>query len=108
VSEVRCSFEPSIETVRFKRTADAMLFDQGFLEGLAGRYTLGPVTVEIAVEAGPKLVGHQSGARFELVPAGGMQFKVPRVPGLTLEFVLDSAGKATAIATSQGTLTRAD
>jgi len=30
------------------------------------------------------------------------------VPGLTLEFVLDGAGKATAIATSQGTLTRED
>jgi CubicO group peptidase (beta-lactamase class C family) len=108
VSEARCTFEPSVETVRFTRIADARLSDQGFLEGLAGRYTLGPATVEIAVEPGPRLVGHQSGTRFDLVPAGGMRFKVPMAPGLTLEFVLDGEGRATAIATSQGTLTRAD
>jgi hypothetical protein len=108
VSEVMCSFEPSVGTVRFTRVADPRLFDQGFLEGLAGTYTLGPATVEIVVEVGPKLVGSQNGARFDLVPAGGMRFRVPMVPGLTLEFVLDDAGRATAIATSQGTLTRVD
>jgi CubicO group peptidase (beta-lactamase class C family) len=108
VSEVRCSFEPSVGMVRFTRVADSRLFDPAFLEGLAGRYTLGPATVEVALEPGPKLVGHQNGARFDLVPAGGMRFEVPMVPGLTLEFVLDSSGRATAIATSQGTLTRTD
>ena len=108
VSEVRCSFEPSTETVRFKRRADERLSDETFLQGLAGRYTLGPVTVEVAVEAGPKLVGYQNGARIELVPSGGLTFKVPMAPGLNLEFLLDASGRATAIATSQGTLTRAD
>jgi len=107
VSEVRCSFEPSVETVRFKRGADDRLSDETFLAGLAGRYTFGPATVEIRVEAGPRLVGYQGGARLELVPAGGLKYTVPTAPGLTVEFVLDESGRATAIATSQGTLTRA-
>jgi len=107
VSEVRCSFEPSVETVRFKRGADDRLSDETFLAGLAGRYTFGPATVEIKVEAGPRLVGYQGGARLELVPAGGLKYTVPMAPGLTVEFVLDDSGRAAAIATSQGTLTRA-
>jgi CubicO group peptidase (beta-lactamase class C family) len=108
VSEVRCSFEPSVETVRFKRVADQRLTDEKFLEGLAGRYTLGPVTVEIVVESGPKLVAYQNGTRIELVPSGGLRYIVPMAPGLTVEFDLDHSGRATAISTSQGILRRAD
>jgi CubicO group peptidase (beta-lactamase class C family) len=108
VSEVRCSFEPAVETVRFRRVADARLSDEGFLAGLAGRYALGPVTVEVVVEAGPRLVAFQNGNRVALEPSGGLRYTVPMAPGLTLEFVLDDSGRATAIATPQGTLTRVD
>lgn len=66
------------------------------------------MTVEIAVEAGPKLVGFHAGTRIDLVPSGGLKHAVPLAPGLTMEFVLDGSGRATAIATTQGTLTRAD
>ena len=66
------------------------------------------MTVEIVVEAGPKLVAYQNGTRIELVPSGGLRYIVPMAPGLTVEFDLDSSGRATAISTSQGILTRAD
>ena len=46
--------------------------------------------------------------RVDLEPAGKLKYKVPAAPGLTLEFVVGEDGRATAIATPQGTLSRAD
>ena len=106
VSAAAVNFEPSVAAIRFRRAPDERASDEAYLNGLAGTYELGPVTVEVKVEPGPRLVAFQNGTRVELEPAAGLRYSVPAAPGLTLEFVLDESGRATAIATPQGTLTR--
>ncbi|HEX6489022.1 MAG TPA: serine hydrolase [Candidatus Dormibacteraeota bacterium] len=108
VSAAEVNFETALPAIRFPRGADASASDEEALGKLAGSYTLGPITLEIKVEAGPKLVAYQNGTRVDLAPAGKRKFNVPVMPGLTLEFVVDDEGRATQIATPQGTLTRAD
>ena len=108
VSGAAVNFEASINPIKFEKGADERSRDQAFLDKLAGAYTLGPVTVEVKVEAGPKLVAYQNGNRVDLEPASGLKYKVPAAPGLVLEFVMnDDETQAIAIATAQGTLTRA-
>lgn len=108
VAEATVNFESSLPPVRLRRAPDASASSEAVLEGLAGRYSLGPVTVEVKVEAGQKLVAYQNGVRVDLVPAGKHRYTVPAAPGLTLDFVVGDDGRATAIATPQGTLTRSD
>jgi len=96
------------DPIRFKRGADESALNEDVLNGLAGKYSIGPITLEVKVEAGPKLVAYQNGQRVDLVPAGKLKFTVPVMPGMTLQFVVDENGRGTEITTPQGSLLRVE
>ena len=86
-------FEEAVEPIRFERQADPRARDPRVLDGLTGTYEMGPVELVVARKGEETLtVATPGNPAAELMPGRGLRFTV-KDAGLTVEFVLDDAGR---------------
>lgn len=93
--------EPAVKPVAFGRQPDARLRDAAFLQTLVGRYksALGEITITLA---GTTLTATQStGASTVLDPGLGLEFQSRANTSVSMQFVVDAAGKVTALRSIQ-------
>lgn len=86
-------FEDTVDPIRFDRQPDPRASDPRVLDGLTGRYEMGPVELVVARKGEHALTVATPGSpAADLLPGRGLRFSV-KDAGLTVEFVLDDAGR---------------
>jgi CubicO group peptidase (beta-lactamase class C family) len=81
------------EPIRFDRLPDARARDPQMLAGLTGRFEMGPIELVVGRKGETALtVATPGNPAVDLVPGRGLRFSA-KEGGLTLEFVLDDAGR---------------
>ena len=84
VSALTAVLEPTVPPIRFEREPDTAHLTDEVLASLTGRYSLGPVSLDVARRGEKDLVVSVAGGQPRLVTAkGGWKFAVE---GLTVEF----------------------
>jgi CubicO group peptidase (beta-lactamase class C family) len=98
ISALRIPMELSVEPIVFARQPDTQLSDPAVLRRYTGRYGMGPLRLNVEVDARDTLIAEVVGqGRVALVPKGERSFAVPEQPTLSFEFVLDDAGAVTQV-----------
>jgi hypothetical protein len=92
IASLALSIEPAVKDVVFTRRGDKL--EKAVLESLAGDYVLGAQTVTFALQPNGTLTLTLPGQpTYELIPARGLSFDLKGVPGFSVEFKKDAAGK---------------
>jgi CubicO group peptidase (beta-lactamase class C family) len=94
VNALTVRFEPLVEPLRFDRRPD----EQGpeLLRRLCGGYAMGPIELVVALRGERTLTVTAPGSPpLDLVPAGGLRFRVKDQPAITAEFELGDDGAVT-------------
>jgi CubicO group peptidase (beta-lactamase class C family) len=93
VTGLTVPFEPTIDSIRFLRKADARARDPEVLRTLAGTYEMGPIELVVALKAESTLTAATGGGpTVELVPDRGLRFRLKESASTTVEFVLGEDG----------------
>jgi CubicO group peptidase (beta-lactamase class C family) len=94
IASLALSIEPAIKEVTFTRRGEKL--ERSVLESLVGQYVLGAQTVTFALQLDGTLTLTVPGQpTYELVPTRGLSFDLKGVPGFSVEFKKDAAGKIT-------------
>lgn len=88
VAEIEATLEPSVPALLFRRRPPAELEDPNVLRAIAGRYTLGPTQLSIALR-GKQLSFHVPGQpAYKLLPWREREFRLEGLEGYSLRFEL--------------------
>ena len=94
VNALTVRFEPLVEPLRFDRRPDEQ--DPEVLRRLCGAYAMGPIELVVALRGERTLTVTAPGSPpLDLVPAGGLRFRVKDQPAITAEFELGDDGAVT-------------
>lgn len=94
VSGLKVPLEATVKPIVFDKQPDKGLSDPKVLAGYQGDYSMGPLTVTVALKDEVLQVSIAGQTPGELVPHQGSTFKVKGSPNTTVEFVVDDSGKA--------------
>ena len=98
---VEAPLEPSVKPIRFERLADAKLKDPDYLKAFIGEYELSGTVVKVELK-GTMLTFQAAGQpSSELIPDPDGDFHLKIASVITVHFVVDSDGKATAAEVNQ-------
>ena len=96
VDALTVPFEDQVPPIRFERRPETP--DAGVLATLVGTYEMGAIELEVARKGEDRLTVSATGSPVaELIPVRGLRFTVAGQPGLSLDFVLDEAGRVSKI-----------
>jgi CubicO group peptidase (beta-lactamase class C family) len=93
VDELAIPFEPQSGDIVFKKRAGDALLDLSYLKQFTGFYELYGFTGEVALKNGSLIAAIPGQPLFELVPTGINEFKVKKMAGYAIRFVMDSANR---------------
>ena len=96
VTALTVRLDLAAEPIRFDRLPDAQARDPQVLRGLCGTYTMGPLSLVVALASDTVLTVKIPGVPpLELLPGRGLCFGVRGAPAASAEFELDEAGEVT-------------
>lgn len=101
VAELEVPFEPTLESIVFKKKPDAKLFDPDYLKQFVGQYKLIDQILTISLQ-GDQLTLYIPGQEvYALIPALGEEFVLDRAKVVSLKFKFDEKGQVTALELNQ-------
>jgi hypothetical protein len=95
VSSVQIPFEPNVDAIVFERRPDAQLLNAAYVQKFAGKYQLGPQTVEVAWNGERLTATLPNQPTRTLLPLRNNTFELKGLNGYRLQFTVDAAGKVT-------------
>jgi len=102
IAQLASPLESAVKDIVFDRLPDRRMRERSFLEPLAGVYALGDFKFTVTLRADNVLTfTSPSGAVRELEPVRGTSFNLKSLPGSSLSFKLDAAGKVSEAALIQ-------
>ncbi len=96
IHTIAVPLEPTLEPIVFERKAEEKMRKREFLEAFVGEYKLDPpgVVVTVALKGESTLTATIPGQpTYDLEPYQQTTFNLKGLPGFSVEFVLDDAGK---------------
>lgn len=102
IAQLASPLEPRVQDILFDRLPDRRMRERSFLEPLAGVYVLSDFKFTVTLRPDNVLtLSFPSGTVYELEPARGTSFNLKSLPGSSLSFKLDAAGKVSEAALIQ-------
>jgi hypothetical protein len=93
ISSVSIPLEENAKSIVFDRVAEKQMFDQAFLEQFVGDYDFMGRTLSIQISGNNPTAAFPGSPVRPLEPKRGTIFKLPSLPGTTIEFKKDESGK---------------
>jgi CubicO group peptidase (beta-lactamase class C family) len=93
ISSVSIPLEENVKSIVFDRVAEKQMFDQAFLEQFVGDYDFMGRTLSIQISGNNLTAAFPGSPVRPLEPKHGTIFKLPSLPGTTIEFKKDDSGK---------------
>lgn len=101
VDWLQVQLDISTGPVTFYKKKPDYLHDQAYLAKISGEYTLGPMTMTIAMDKNKLMSRISDGQEYELVPSGEDLFKLKGLEGFNMEMVFDDKGNCIKIISHQ-------
>lgn len=108
ISSLSMPLQPDVKDIVFTRLPDRQLTERSFIEAFAGDYEIegSPVPLKVSLRGENSLILTVPGQPdYKLNPKRGTTFALADIPGITIEFKRDAAGKVNeAVLNQLGTL----
>jgi CubicO group peptidase (beta-lactamase class C family) len=95
VDGVVVPFEPSVDPIVFRRSADVQLTDSAYVARFAGEYRLGEQAVTVTRSGARLSVTLPNQPTYELEPGRDNEFALRGMTGFRVQFVMDGRGRVT-------------
>jgi hypothetical protein len=104
ISSLSMPLQPDVKDIVFIRVPDRQLTQRSFIEAFAGDYEIqgSPVPLKVSLRGENSLIVSVPGQPdYKLNPKRGTTFQLADIPGITIEFKRDAAGKVSEAALNQ-------
>jgi hypothetical protein len=104
ISSLSMPLQPDVKDIVFTRMPDRQLTERSFIEAFSGDYEIqgSPMVLKVSLRGENSLIVSVPGQPdYKLNAKRGTTFQLAEVPGITLEFKRDAAGKVTEAALNQ-------
>ena len=97
VSSLSIPLEPTVDPIVFTRVAEKRMFDPAFLGAFVGEYDTPGTPLGVVLDGDALAFVIQGRPKMPLAPHHGTSFRVTELPGESVEFKLDAAGRVEGI-----------
>jgi hypothetical protein len=92
VEWLQIQLEVGAGPITFYRKKPDYLHDPAYIEKISGEYSIGPMTLTIAMDKNKLMNKLSDGQEYELVPSGENLFQLKGIEGFNMEMVFDDKG----------------